>query len=60
MNNLVQLVSISVFYTRVKVKVTDSKGVIVVLQDFDFCFAENGLTAYRLGKEMASQVNWVI
>ena len=28
-----------------------------VLQDFDFCFAENGLTAYRLGKQMASQVS---
>ncbi|KAG1439096.1 hypothetical protein G6F56_012405 [Rhizopus delemar] len=27
-----------------------------ILEDFDFCFAENGLTAYRLGKEMASQV----
>lgn len=32
-----------------------------VLDDFDFCFSENGLTAYRLGKEMASQsfINWI-
>ncbi|KAL6929635.1 Phosphomannomutase 1 [Hanseniaspora valbyensis] len=32
-----------------------------VLEDFDFCFSENGLTAYRLGKEMASQsfINWI-
>ncbi|KAI8883156.1 eukaryotic phosphomannomutase [Backusella circina FSU 941] len=32
-----------------------------ILQDFDFCFAENGLTAYRLGKEMASQsfIQWI-
>lgn len=26
-----------------------------LLKDFDFCFSENGLTAYRLGKELASQ-----
>ena len=28
---------------------------------FDFCFAENGLTAYRLGEELASQsfVGWL-
>jgi len=26
-----------------------------VTQDFDFAFAENGLTAYRLGKELPSQ-----
>ncbi|KAF7730803.1 Phosphomannomutase [Apophysomyces ossiformis] len=32
-----------------------------VLKDFDYCFAENGLTAYRLGEEMASQsfINWI-
>lgn len=29
----------------------------LVLEDFDFCFAENGLTAYRLGQQMASQVS---
>jgi phosphomannomutase len=28
---------------------------------FDFCFAENGLTAYRLGEELASQsfIAWI-
>lgn len=28
---------------------------------FDFCFAENGLTAYRLGQELASQsfIEWI-
>jgi phosphomannomutase len=28
---------------------------------FDFCFAENGLTAYRLGQQLASQsfVGWL-
>jgi phosphomannomutase len=26
-----------------------------VIDDFDFAFAENGLTAYRLGKELPSQ-----
>ncbi|KAK4514041.1 uncharacterized protein ATC70_006049 [Mucor velutinosus] len=32
-----------------------------ILEDFDFCFAENGLTAYRLGKQMASQsfIQWI-
>jgi hypothetical protein len=33
---------------------------LLVLEDFDFCFAENGLTAYRLGKQMASQVRFYI
>lgn len=32
--------------------------VLVVTQDFDYCFAENGLTAYRLGEQMASQVGY--
>jgi phosphomannomutase len=28
---------------------------------FDFCFAENGLTAYRLGEELPSQsfISWL-
>ena len=28
---------------------------------FDFCFAENGLTAYRLGEQQASQsfIGWI-
>ena len=26
-----------------------------VLQDFDYCFSENGLTAYKLGKELADR-----
>jgi hypothetical protein len=28
---------------------------------FDFCFAENGLTAYRMGEELASQsfISWL-
>ena len=28
---------------------------------FDFCFAENGLTAYRLGEQLASQsfIGWL-
>lgn len=32
-----------------------------VLDDFDYCFSENGLTAYKLGKELASQsfINWI-
>ncbi|CAI1966750.1 hypothetical protein SEUBUCD646_0F00160 [Saccharomyces eubayanus] len=32
-----------------------------VLNDFDYSFSENGLTAYRLGKELASQsfINWL-
>uniref|UniRef100_A0A060T5L4 Phosphomannomutase n=1 Tax=Blastobotrys adeninivorans TaxID=409370 RepID=A0A060T5L4_BLAAD len=32
-----------------------------VLQDFDYCFSENGLTAYRLGEELASQsfIGWM-
>lgn len=34
---------------------------ILVTGLFDFCFAENGLTAYRLGKELASQsfIGWL-
>lgn len=32
-----------------------------VLQQFDYCFSENGLTAYKLGKELASQsfIDWI-
>ncbi|AAS51009.1 ABR236Wp [Eremothecium gossypii ATCC 10895] len=32
-----------------------------VLADFDYCFSENGLTAYRLGTELASQsfIDWI-
>ncbi|KAH3679215.1 hypothetical protein WICPIJ_008684 [Wickerhamomyces pijperi] len=32
-----------------------------VLEDFDYCFSENGLTAYKLGKELASQsfIGWI-
>ena len=32
-----------------------------VLQDFDYCFSENGLTAYKQGKELASQsfIGWI-
>ncbi|GAA5809812.1 Phosphomannomutase 1 [Mucor flavus] len=32
-----------------------------ILEDFDFCFAENGLTAYRLGEKLASQsfIEWI-
>lgn len=32
-----------------------------VLDEFDYSFSENGLTAYRLGKELASQsfINWL-
>ncbi|KAI7903458.1 eukaryotic phosphomannomutase [Cokeromyces recurvatus] len=32
-----------------------------ILEDFDYCFAENGLTAYRLGKQLASQsfIQWI-
>ncbi|CCF57356.1 hypothetical protein KAFR_0C03640 [Kazachstania africana CBS 2517] len=32
-----------------------------VLSEFDYSFSENGLTAYRLGKELASQsfINWI-
>lgn len=27
----------------------------IVIQDFDYAFAENGLTAYKLGKQLESQ-----
>lgn len=32
-----------------------------VLQEFDYCFSENGLTAYKLGKELASNsfISWI-
>lgn len=32
-----------------------------VLNEFDYAFSENGLTAYRLGEELASQsfINWI-
>jgi phosphomannomutase len=32
-----------------------------VLEDFDYCFSENGLTAYKLGEKLASQsfINWI-
>lgn len=32
-----------------------------VLNDFDYCFSENGLTAYKLGQELASQsfIGWI-
>lgn len=32
-----------------------------VLSKFDYCFSENGLTAYKLGNELASQsfINWI-
>ncbi|CAG8732390.1 15265_t:CDS:2, partial [Acaulospora colombiana] len=32
-----------------------------VIEDFDFAFAENGLTAYRLGKQLSSQsfIGWL-
>ncbi len=34
---------------------------LLVLDDFDYCFSENGLTAYRLGVKQASQsfINWI-
>ena len=34
---------------------------ISVTQLFDFCFSENGLTAYRMGKSLASQsfIGWI-
>ncbi|GME67909.1 unnamed protein product [[Candida] boidinii] len=32
-----------------------------VLADFDYCFSENGLTAYKKGEKLASQsfINWI-
>ncbi|EGW34866.1 phosphomannomutase [Spathaspora passalidarum NRRL Y-27907] len=32
-----------------------------ILEEFDYCFSENGLTAYKLGKQLASQsfINWI-
>ncbi|KAK9356657.1 eukaryotic phosphomannomutase [Lipomyces doorenjongii] len=32
-----------------------------VIHNFDYCFSENGLTAYRLGEKLASQsfINWI-
>lgn len=34
---------------------------VSVLDDFDYCFSENGLTAYKLGKQLASQsfIHWL-
>jgi phosphomannomutase len=39
----------------------DPAGGIPVTTMFDFCFAENGLTAYRLGEQLASQsfIGWL-
>ncbi|KAG0083487.1 Phosphomannomutase, partial [Podila epicladia] len=31
------------------------KSPLQVLQDFDYCFSENGLTAYKMGVQLASQ-----
>ena len=35
--------------------------VVVAIQDFDYAFAENGLTAYKLGVQLSSQsfINYV-
>ncbi|EDK37074.1 phosphomannomutase [Meyerozyma guilliermondii ATCC 6260] len=32
-----------------------------ILTEFDYCFSENGLTAYKLGEKLASQsfINWI-
>ena len=30
---------------------------VLVLEDFDYCFAENGLTAYRKGVQLPSEVS---
>lgn len=30
-------------------------GIASVIDEFDYTFAENGLTAYKLGKELASE-----
>lgn len=38
------------------IKAILSKCPPLVLDNFDYCFAENGLTAYRLGEQMKSQV----
>lgn len=56
MSSLVNLVSRVLFGVW---RVIDRCMLWLVLEDFDFCFAENGLTAYRLGKQMASQVTFV-
>lgn len=29
--------------------------ILAVTEDFDYCFAENGLTAYKLGEQLESQ-----
>lgn len=36
-------------------------GPVDVISLFDFCFSENGLTAYRLGQELesASFIGWI-
>lgn len=33
----------------------------VAVEDFDYAFAENGLTAYKMGKQLASQsfISWL-
>lgn len=65
MNNLVQLVSSLGIVKKEKKKKGGNIQYIdvflLVLEDFDFCFAENGLTAYRLGKQLASQsfIQWI-
>ena len=41
--------------------VQESNFSFLVIHDFDYTFAENGLTAYKCGKELASQsfIGWV-
>jgi RNA 3'-terminal phosphate cyclase len=43
--------------THDKLAHSSNRLVIIVLDLFDYCFPENGLTAYRLGKKLASQVH---
>lgn len=52
-----QLGNSSEYYKREMDSIDQILKYHIVLEDFDFCFAENGLTAYRLGQQMTSQVS---
>lgn len=54
---MVRLLSLfrSTTVTPVYIAELRNEVALTVTDDFDYCFAENGLTAFKLGKEIASQ-----
>lgn len=44
------------FFSSLLLSVLDTRNLSnqTVIDDFDYCFAENGLTAYKLGKQLES------